>query len=70
MKEKFLKWLRAAGVRAIKTAAQTALAGITVGATVGEIDWVILGSTAAVAAIASLLTSIAGLPELKEGAQV
>ena len=69
MKEKFLKWLRAAGVRAIKTAAQTALAGITVGATVGEIDWVILGSTAAVAAIASLLTSVAGLPELKEGAQ-
>lgn len=70
MKEKFLKWLRAAGVRAIKTAAQTALAGITVGAALAEINWIAICSTAAVAAIASLLTSIAGLPELKEGAQV
>ena len=69
MKEKFLKWLRAAGVRAIKTAAQTALAGITVGAAIADINWVTIGSTAAVAAVASLLTSIVGLPELKEGGQ-
>lgn len=69
MKEKFLKWVKAAGIRALKTAAQTALAGIAVGATIAEINWITIGSTAAVAALASLLTSIAGLPELKEGAQ-
>ena len=66
MKEKFVKWLKAAGVRAIKTAAQTALGLITVGAVMADIDWVTVGSAAAVAGIYSLLTSIAGLPELKE----
>ena len=65
--QKFLKWLKAAGIRALKTAAQTALAGITVGAAIADINWAVIGSTAAVAAIASLLTSVAGLPELKEG---
>lgn len=64
--EKFKKWIKAAGIRALKTAAQTALAGITVGAAIAEINWLTIGSTAAVAAVASLLTSIAGLPELKE----
>lgn len=66
MKTKVLNWLKAAGIRALKTAAQTALAGITVGAAIAEINWVAIASTAAVAAVASLLTSIAGLPELKE----
>lgn len=66
---KFIKWLKAAGIRALKTAAQTALAGITVGAAFADINWPVIGSTAAVAAIASLLTSVAGLPELKEGGQ-
>lgn len=66
--EKFLKWLRAAGIRAIKTAAQTALGLITVGAIMADIDWLTVGSAALVAGIYSLLTSIAGLPELKEGA--
>ena len=66
MKTKVLNWLKAAGIRALKTAAQTALAGITVGAAIAEINWVAIASTAAVTAVASLLTSIAGLPELKE----
>ena len=66
MKEKFLKWLKAAGVRALKTTAQTALAMIPVGVTIAEVGWGAVASTAALAGIASLLTSIAGLPELKE----
>lgn len=65
-KEKALKWLHAAGVRAIRTAAQTALSLFTVGQIIAEIDWVTVASAAAVAGIYSMLTSIAGLPELKE----
>ena len=61
----FLKWLKAAGIRAIKTFAQTAASLITVGALVSEIQWGMVFSAAAVAAIYSLLTSIAGLPELE-----
>ena len=57
-------WFKAAGIRALKTLAQTAIATIGVGATVGTVDWLTVGSTAAVAAILSLLTSLAGLPEL------
>ena len=62
-------WFRAAGVRAVKTLAQTAAAMIGVGATIGTVDWLTIGSTAAVSAILSLLTSLAGLPEttVKEG---
>lgn len=63
----FTKWLKAAGVRAIKTAAQTALSLFTVGQLVAEIDWQLVASAAAVAGIYSLLTSVAGLPELKTG---
>jgi len=63
--EKFKKWISKAGIRAIKTFAQTAASLITVGATVGEIDWKLVVSSAAVAAIYSLLTSIGGLPEIK-----
>lgn len=59
-------WFRAAGIRAIKTMAQTAIAMIGVGSTVGLVDWLTVGSTAVVAAILSLLTSVAGLPEIKE----
>lgn len=69
MKTKVIKWIKAAGIRAIKTAAQTALGLITVGAAMADINWALVGSTAAVAGIYSLLTSLAGLPELKEGAQ-
>lgn len=67
MKEKFLKWLKAAGIRAIKTMAETALALIgtnTVGIT--DVDWVGVLSACALAAIVALLTCIKGLPELKE----
>ena len=67
-KEKFVKWLKAAGVRALKTVAQVVLATIGTSATMGEVNWIMVGSTAALAGVLSLLTSIAGLPELKEAA--
>jgi hypothetical protein len=63
-KEKFIKWLKAAGVRAIKTTAQTAVAMIPVGATFTAVGWGAVLGTAALAGVLSLLTSIAGLPEL------
>ena len=66
MKEKILKWLKCAGVRAIKTVCQTAVSLITVGATLTEVDWKTVASVSIVAGILSLLTSLAGLPELKE----
>ena len=59
-------WFKAAGIRAVKTLAQTAVAMIGVGATIGSADWLTVISTAGVAAILSLLTSVAGLPEIKE----
>ena len=63
--EKFKKWISKAGIRAIKTFAQTAASLITGGARVSEVDWKLVLSSAAVAAVYSLLTSIAGLPEIK-----
>lgn len=66
MKEKVLKWLKAAGIRALKTAAQTAVATIGVSALMQDVDWAVVGSTALLAAILSLLTSLGGLPELKD----
>lgn len=65
-KQKILEWLKRAGIRAIKTVAQTAVSLITVGATMTEVDWVTVGSVSLVAGILSLLTSVAGLPEMKE----
>lgn len=62
----FKTWIKAAGIRALKTVAQTAVALISVGAVMSEINWVLVGSTSLVAGIVSLLTSIAGLPEVKE----
>ena len=62
----FKKWLKAAGVRAIKTVAQTALSLISVGALISEIDWKMVASAAVVAGIYSLLTSVAGLPEVEK----
>ena len=63
------KWICAAGIRAIKTIAQTALGFITVGMTVGEVDWKNVASVAIVAGVYSLITSLAGLPELEEAEQ-
>ncbi len=63
--KKAIKWLKAASVRAVKTFAQTAAAGITVGALLSEVNWTMVFSAAAVSFIYSLLTSLAGLPEIK-----
>lgn len=65
MKANFKKWLKAAGIRAIKTVAQTAIATIGTSAIISEVNWIAVLSASALAGILSLLTSIAGLPELK-----
>lgn len=67
MNTDFMKWLKAAGVRAVKTVAQTAV-GMLSGEMLGvmEVDWLAVASVSAVAGVVSLLTSVAGLPELQE----
>ena len=59
-------WIKAASVRAIKTVAQTAVATIGTSAVMGEVNWLMVGSAALLAGILSLLTSVAGLPEVHE----
>ena len=59
-------WIKAAGIRAIKTVAQAAIATIGTSAVLSEVDWVMVVSTSVLAGILSLLTSLAGLPELEE----
>lgn len=61
----FKNWIKAAGVRAVKTVAQTAVATIGTSAVIAEVDWLMIASASALAGILSLLTSIAGLPELE-----
>lgn len=65
MSEKTKKWLKAAGTRAVKTVAQTAVATIGTTAVMSEVNWMMVASASALAGILSLLTSVAGLPELK-----
>ena len=68
MKNTNLKsWLKAAGIRALKTFAQTAVATIGVSSLISDVNWVTMLSASALAAVLSVLTSVAGLPEIKEG---
>lgn len=67
MSDKTKKWIKAAGVRAVKTIAQTAIATIGTAAVLGGVDWIMVASASALAGILSILTSIAGLPEVEEG---
>lgn len=66
-KEYWINWLKKAGVRALKTVAQSAIAAIGASTLLSTVDWAVVASTSVLAGILSLLTSIAGLPELKEG---
>ena len=59
-------WIKAAGVRALKTVCQTAIATIGTAAVLGDVDWIMVGSAAVLAGLLSLLTSVAGLPEVSE----
>lgn len=67
MSEKFKRWIKCAGVRAIKTVAQTATATIGTSAIIGDVNWVMVASASGLSGILSILTSIAGLPEVKDG---
>lgn len=64
------QWALAAGVRAVKTAAQSAIGTIGASVAMGEVDWMLVGSAALLAAIVSVLTSLAGIPEVEGGASV
>ena len=61
----FKEWIKAAAIRAIKTIAQTAVATIGTSAVLGDVNWVMVGSASVLAGVLSLLTSVAGLPEVK-----
>ena len=66
MDKKALNWIKAAGVRAVKTVAQTAVATLGTAAVMDEANWMMVGSAALLAGVLSLLTSVAGLPELSD----
>lgn len=65
MNEKIKSWIKAAGIRAIKTVAQTAIATIGTSAMLGDVNWLAVISASALAGVLSLLTSVAGLPEVE-----
>ena len=64
------KWLKCAGNRAVKTAAQTAVAMLPVAAAINQVDWKMVAGTASLAFVASMLTSLAGIPEVDDGEKV
>ncbi len=66
MKTNFKNWIKAAGIRAVKTVAQTAVATIGTSAVIGDVNWIMVASASALAGVLSILTSIAGLPELED----
>lgn len=66
-KKNWKEWIKAAGIRAVKTMAQAAVASIGVAATMGEVNWLMVGSTAILSGVLSMLTSVAGIPEVEEG---
>lgn len=65
-KQNWKEWIKAAGIRAVKTMAQAAVASIGVAATMGEVNWLMVGSTAILSGVLSMLTSVAGIPEVEE----
>ncbi|MEZ3424781.1 MAG: holin [Lachnospiraceae bacterium] len=65
MDVKTKKWLKCSGIRALKTCCQTAIASIGTAAVLGGVDWIMVASASALAGILSILTSVAGLPEVK-----
>lgn len=66
MKNNVEQWIKCAGIRAIKTIAQTAIATIGTNVAIGDVNWVIVGSTSLLAGVLSILTSITGLPEVED----
>lgn len=64
--KKYKNWFKCAGIRAIKTVAQTTIATIGTSAVMGDVNWLMVGSASLLAGILSLLTSVAGLPEVEE----
>lgn len=70
MNNSFKEWIKAAGIRSIKTIAQTAVSMIGIGTAMSDVDWAMVGSVSLLAGILSLLTSIAGLPELRNNEEL